>query len=321
MGATDAARAAADIILTREGLSTIVDGITVSRRIFQRIKNFIIYRIAATLQILLFNFIAVLAFKPNQIVTELGCSSIITAECIESTANWPRFFGMPVLLLILITLLNDGTLISIGYDNVTPSQHPEIWNLPVLFTVASLFGLLGSLSTLLVLAPALYSWQPGATWQNLGMPAITYGQITTIVFMKVSISSFLSLFSARTGNNFFWKSMPAPVLLVASGVAMFITTMLATFWPSQSLSGIPILGMGLQIPKYLSAVIWLICIIWLFISDFAKVGLYMLLEKYNVFDINGTLAKENQAKEAARHDKLAEQARLTLKMKTDAVAH
>lgn len=47
---------------------------------------------------------------------------------------------MPVLMLMLITLLNDGTLISIGYDNVVPSQIPEKWNLYVLFTVASVLG-------------------------------------------------------------------------------------------------------------------------------------------------------------------------------------
>jgi H+-transporting ATPase len=62
-GATDAARAAADIILTRPGLSTIVHGILVSRRIFVRIRNFLTYRIAATLQLLTFFFIAVFAFK------------------------------------------------------------------------------------------------------------------------------------------------------------------------------------------------------------------------------------------------------------------
>lgn len=62
-GATDAARAAADIVLTRPGLSTIVHGIVVSRKIFFRIRNFITYRIAATLQLLVFFFIAVFAFK------------------------------------------------------------------------------------------------------------------------------------------------------------------------------------------------------------------------------------------------------------------
>ena len=62
-GATDAARAAADIVLTQPGLSTIVHGIVVARKIFYRIRNFLTYRIAATLQLLVFFFIAVFAFK------------------------------------------------------------------------------------------------------------------------------------------------------------------------------------------------------------------------------------------------------------------
>ena len=62
--ATDAARAAADIILTEPGLSTIVDGIVIARCIFVRIRNFVTYRIAATVQLLVFFFIAVFAFKP-----------------------------------------------------------------------------------------------------------------------------------------------------------------------------------------------------------------------------------------------------------------
>lgn len=47
-GSTDAARAAADIVLTEEGLSTIVEGIVISRCIFQRIQNFITYRSVQT---------------------------------------------------------------------------------------------------------------------------------------------------------------------------------------------------------------------------------------------------------------------------------
>ena len=50
-GATDAARAAADIVLTEEGLSVIIDAIFESRKIFQRMRNYIIYRIACTLQV------------------------------------------------------------------------------------------------------------------------------------------------------------------------------------------------------------------------------------------------------------------------------
>jgi hypothetical protein len=71
-GATDAARAAADLVLTGEGLSTIIDGIEVARETFARLKNFISYRIAATLQLLLFFFIALFAFPPEYYYNKYG---------------------------------------------------------------------------------------------------------------------------------------------------------------------------------------------------------------------------------------------------------
>ena len=52
--------------------------------------------------------------------------------------QWPSFFQLPVLMLMLITLLNDGTLISIGYDRVIPNLRPDKWNLRVCVP-ASLF--------------------------------------------------------------------------------------------------------------------------------------------------------------------------------------
>jgi H+-transporting ATPase len=75
-GATDAARAAADLVLTNEGLGTIIDGIVVSRQIFTRLKNFISYRIAATLQLLTFFFIAVFAFPPEYYYKKNGFQSV-----------------------------------------------------------------------------------------------------------------------------------------------------------------------------------------------------------------------------------------------------
>lgn len=129
-GATDAARAAADIVLTQPGLSTIIHGILIghciliippfvivcdaARCIFVRIRNFITYRIAATLQLLWFFFIAIFAFKPSDFEPED-----------QDDHYWPTFFHMPVIMLMLITLLNDGTLIAIGYDNVVPPDKPS----------------------------------------------------------------------------------------------------------------------------------------------------------------------------------------------------
>ena len=193
-GATDAARAAADIILTEEGLSTIIHGILIARCIFQRIRNFITYRIAATLQLLVFFFIAVFAFRP---------------EAYQPTPNvdefaWPPFFHMPVLMLMLITLLNDGTLIAIGYDNVTPSKTPEVWNLPVVFTIAAVMAGVACISSLLLLWFCLDSWRPDGVFQTIGIGGLSYGQVTTTIYLKVSISDFLTLFSCRGGSDWFW---------------------------------------------------------------------------------------------------------------------
>merc|ERR1711871_1897632 len=123
-GATDAARAAADIVLTQEGLSTIISGIIIARKIFVRIRNFIIYRVAPTLQLLSFFFISVFAFKPADYMPDDWQNT----PGFDPHA-WPEYFHMPVLMLMLITLLNDGTLIAIGYDNVIPTKDPCVWNL------------------------------------------------------------------------------------------------------------------------------------------------------------------------------------------------
>ena len=121
-GATDAARAAADMVLTQEGLSVIVHAITVARCIFARMKNFINYRIACTLQLLLFFFIAIFALHPHSYMESWDPEAL-------------HFFKMPVLFLMLITVLNDGTLITVAYDNVNPSKVPEKWNLKALWWV------------------------------------------------------------------------------------------------------------------------------------------------------------------------------------------
>lgn len=79
----------------------------------------------------LYPFCVVLSFHPYDFMPK-GWENDAS---FEGDKEWPTFFKLPVLMLMLITLLNDGTLISIGYDNVKPSKYPNVWNLPVLFTV------------------------------------------------------------------------------------------------------------------------------------------------------------------------------------------
>jgi H+-transporting ATPase len=103
-GATEAAKAASDIVLLTPGLSVIITGITRSRKIFQRMKNYCIYRITCTIQLLLFFTIAIIGLN----------------------------FSIPTICLVALTLLNDGTVLSISYDKVIPAKKPEAWKLPII---------------------------------------------------------------------------------------------------------------------------------------------------------------------------------------------
>merc|ERR1711968_173966 len=291
-GATDAARAAADIVLTEDGLSTIVEGILIAREIFQRMRNFITYRIAATLQLLCFFFIAVLSLKPVDFMPD----DWENMDDFDEEA-WPDFFKMPVLMLMLITLLNDGTLISIGYDNVIPSRAPNQWNLPALFLVSSVLAGVALLSSLMLLWAALDSWNKGSIFQELGWGGISYGQITTMVYLKVSISDFLTLFSARTHDGFFWSSKPSPILMICGCFALLLSTMLACFWPESTLDDMQVIGLAYKSPADLAFWVWVYCILCWFIQDLAKVATYAIMEKYNIFGIMDQLKAEHEGED------------------------
>ena len=92
-------------------------------------------------------------------------------------------------MLMLITLLNDGTLISIGYDRAVASTRPERWNLRQTFFMASVLGLVACLSSLLLLWACLDAATPGSAFQRLGLPALEYGKIITLIYLKARCSA------------------------------------------------------------------------------------------------------------------------------------
>mmetsp|Transcript_14681 Transcript_14681/g.43032 ORF Transcript_14681/g.43032 Transcript_14681/m.43032 type:complete len:940 (+) Transcript_14681:400-3219(+) len=293
-GATDAARAAADIVLTEPGLSTIVEGMVIARRIFQRMKTFINYRIAATLQLLFFFFIALFSFKPID---------YYPGEAVANEEPWPEFFSLPVIMLMLITILNDGTLISIGYDNVNPSHMPEKWNLRALFMTSIILGVVAMGSSLLLLWACLDSYNPDGIFQKWGLPGLPYGKIITSIYLKVSISDFLTLFSARTHEGLFWTSRPSVILLICAGLALTISTILGSLWPKGQTDHVPTEGLALGDYTLMPLWIWVYCIVWWWIQDVIKVCGYWVMHRFNIFNINTDKLVNMRAAEAANDKK------------------
>ena len=118
-GATDAARAAASIVLVAPGLSVIIDAIKESREIFVRMNSYAMYRIAETLRVLLFMTLAIVAFN---------------------------FFPVTAIMIVMLALLNDAAILSIAYDNVRARDQPESWDMRMVLTIATVLGLVGPLA-------------------------------------------------------------------------------------------------------------------------------------------------------------------------------
>merc|ERR1719230_2525258 len=283
-GATDAAKAASDIVLTTAGLSTIIEGILISRRIWCRVRSFLTYRIAATLQLVCFFFIAVFLYRPNEYMPKHWQKDPEFMDTVE----WPPFFHMPVLMLMLITLLNDGTLITIGYDYAVAPTTPPTWNLPFLFSMAFVQSFVAMISSINLLYILLHSWDQGSMMRQLGLGGISYGKITSSVYLKVSVSDFLTLFSARAGGDWFFMVKPAPILAIGGMIALSCSTCFAMFWPKSYPDGIQTEGLVQSPPYMLEVFVWSWSLSWWLAEDAAKVFCRWIVHKYNIFDINNT---------------------------------
>ena len=188
-GATDAARAAASIVLVTPGLSVIIDAIKESRRIFQRMNSYAIYRIAETLRVLLFMTLAILIFN---------------------------FYPLTAIMIVMLALLNDGAILSIAYDNVRYRNAPEAWNMRVVLGVATVLGLVGP-------AAAFGLFYIGDRVFRLGHP-----QLQTMMYLMLSIAGHLTIFQTRTRGPW-WSTRPAWILLAAVCGTQVVATLIAVY--------------------------------------------------------------------------------------------
>ena len=144
------------------------------------------------------------------------------------------------------------------------------------------------ISSLVLLEILLSSNAPNSFLKGIGIGRIDYGKVTTAIYLKVSISDFLTLFSARAGGEWFWKVRPANILMVGACVALVSSTLISMFWPKSRPDHIETEGMLESEPYGLVFFVWLWSLIWWFIEDAAKVLCRWYVHKYNIFDVNDT---------------------------------
>ena len=188
-GATDAARAAAAIVLLTPGLSVIIDAIKESRRIFQRMNSYAIYRIAETLRVLLFMTLAIVVFN---------------------------FYPLTAIMIVMLALLNDGAILSIAYDNVIYRKKPEAWDMRTVLGVSTVLGVIGVVSAF------------GLFYLGERVFHLDRAHIQTLMYLKLSVAGHLTIFLTRTRGPF-WSIRPARILLVAVLGTQTVATLIAVY--------------------------------------------------------------------------------------------
>jgi H+-transporting ATPase len=242
-GATDAAKSAADIVLTKPGLSVIIDAIKESRKIFQRMDNYSIYRIAETIRVLFFITFSIIVFG---------------------------FYPVTALMIVLLALLNDAPIMTIAFDNVKYSNQPEKWNMRSVLGIATFLGLIGVVSSFLIL--------------YIGQDVFHLSRevLQSFIYLKLSVAGHLTVLVARTKGHF-WSVKPAKQLLAAVIGTQTVATLITVY-------GIllPAMGWGLALFT------WAYALIAFVITDLLKLPAYRLLNHSGLkFDLQSRLGLEN----------------------------
>ncbi len=188
-GATEAARAAASIVLLAPGLSVIIDAIKESRRIFQRMLSYAIYRISETIRVLLFMTLSILVFN---------------------------FYPVTAVMIVLLALLNDGAILSIAFDRVRYSNQPEAWDFRQVLGIATVLGVFGVISSF------------GLFYLGERVFHLSREFIQPLMYLKLSVAGHLTIFLTRTRGPF-WSTRPARILLLAVFGTQILATLIAVY--------------------------------------------------------------------------------------------
>ncbi|XP_054780666.1 ATPase 10, plasma membrane-type-like [Prosopis cineraria] len=257
--ATDAARSAADLVLTEPGLSVIVSAVLTSRAIFQRMKNYTIYAVSITIRI-------VLGFMLLALIWE---------------------YDFPPFMVLIIAILNDGTIMTISKDRVKPSPTPDSWKLPEIFATGIVIG------TYLALITVLFYWTVVdttffETHFNVSSLSSDSEKVSSAVYLQVSIISQALIFVTRS-QGWSYLERPGVLLMCAFVVAQLVATLIAVY---AHISFAKITGIGWG----WAGIIWLYSLIFYIPLDIIKFTIRYILsgQAWNlVFDRKTAFSSKN----------------------------
>ncbi len=189
-GATDAARAAADIVLMAPGLRVIIDAIEQARQIFERMKSYTIFRIAETIRVIIFMTLAIVIYD---------------------------FYPLTALMIIILALLNDIPIMTIAYDNTKIRKNPVRWDMREVFILASWLGVAGVLSSFLLF------------WILISLMHLPLDFVQSVFFSKLVIAGHGTIYNTRIDDWFYKRPWPSLPLFIATFASGLLGTIIAVY--------------------------------------------------------------------------------------------
>ena len=257
-GATDAARAAADIVLMAPGLKVIVDAIKQARITFERMKSYTIFRIAETIRIIIFMTLAIVIFQ---------------------------FYPLTTIMIIVLALLNDIPILTIAYDNTKVRKMPVKWDMKEMLVLSSWLGIAGVLSSFLIFyivmiylkthpesaifLPDIPKWVDYK--DNKGFEAF----VQSIFFAKMVVAGHGTIYNTRIDDWFFKRPWPSWILFSATFSTRVIGTIIAVY------------GFGLMTPIGWdwALFMWGYALSWFVFNDIVKMAVLRYYRKKMGIDV------------------------------------
>jgi H+-transporting ATPase len=169
----------------------IIDAIKTSRRIFERMNSYAVYRIAETIRVLLFLTMSILIFK---------------------------FYPVTAIMIVMLALLNDLPIMMIAYDRTKLSMKPVRWEMRKVLSIATLLGIFGVVESFIFFLLAR------------DVLHLDQSILQTIIFLKLAVAGHMTIYLARTGEHSFWtRPLPSPQLFFTSEVTQIVATIFAVY--------------------------------------------------------------------------------------------
>lgn len=203
-GATDAARAAADLVLTAPGLAVIATAIEEARRIFERMNSYSMYRIAETIRLLLFMTASILIFN---------------------------FYPVTAIMVVLLALLNDLPIMMIAYDSAPIAPRPVRWDMGRVLTIASVLGGYGVIESF------------GMFWILRDYLALSHPLVQALMFLKLLVSGHMTIYLTRNKGAVWERPWPSWKLVVPCETTQLIGTLVVVYGVFMAPTGWPLVLM------------------------------------------------------------------------------